>query len=268
MTISLPDTKQLWGRAASTCSICRHKLDGISSEGKAMVCGEAAHIIAENESGPRGQSILSTSERNSYFNLILLCPTCHTIIDKDPMGNPIEKLHILKAQHELRVHNELELLSITYTAPNEDPVESIDAIVKFVNCWDDFLTFYSEFYIMVQAELMDDSSCGVLNNKELMGEIKEWHKRKDQLKELLFKAVEEKLIIQVIPDWERLKLDNKYIKEGGYSTPFSYMLDFTNPVSMVNLHGDGLWIAMHISFEYCDYLSYKYPDVKKVWKKA
>ncbi len=48
--------------------------------------GEQAHIVAEEEEGPRGKSVLSKEERNSYHNHILLCPNCHTKIDKAPMS--------------------------------------------------------------------------------------------------------------------------------------------------------------------------------------
>lgn len=45
---------------------------------------EIAHIIAAANKGPRANASLTNAERNSYQNLILLCPTCHTEIDKAP----------------------------------------------------------------------------------------------------------------------------------------------------------------------------------------
>lgn len=44
--------------------------------------GEIAHIISAGDDGPRANLRLSDEERSTYENLILLCPTCHTIIDK------------------------------------------------------------------------------------------------------------------------------------------------------------------------------------------
>ncbi|ASJ72111.1 HNH endonuclease [Granulosicoccus antarcticus] len=266
MTIPAADVKQLWGRAASTCSMCRHKLEGVSLEGKAVVVGEAAHIVAGNKKGPRGCSILVDAERNSYFNLILLCPTCHTTIDKDPIGYPIERLYILKSQHEMRVRGEMDWALVSVIDSNEENVD-VAAIVAFVSGWKEFTNFYLEFYIRVQSELKDDSIF-LHENDVFMGHVRKWHVLRDELKELLFNAVEKNLIVRAIPDWNRLKLEFKYIQEGGYDTPFSYMLDFVNPMAMVNLHGDPLWSAMHISFEYCDFLSYKHPDVKSVWKRT
>lgn len=104
MSISQKDIKLLWGRAASRCSFpnCRVKLtQDKNSVCESLLIGEQAHIVAEEKNGSRGDSVLSISERNSYYNLILLCPTHHTIIDNNPEDYPIDKLHIIKAQHEL-----------------------------------------------------------------------------------------------------------------------------------------------------------------------
>ena len=65
--------------------------------------GEQAHIVGEKEDAARGKSTLSLEERNSYHNVILLCPTCHTNIDENEEDWPIELLHNRKSQHELWV---------------------------------------------------------------------------------------------------------------------------------------------------------------------
>lgn len=104
MGISQKDIKLLWGRAANKCSFpdCKIRLSVDGCNGSYPV-GEQAHIVAEEPTGPRGNSPLSSTERNTYHNLILLCPTHHTIIDRDPIGYPVEKLHIIKSEHELWV---------------------------------------------------------------------------------------------------------------------------------------------------------------------
>lgn len=46
---------------------------------------EMAHVIPHGENGPRHEERpLGEFEADSFDNLILLCPTCHTIVDKDP----------------------------------------------------------------------------------------------------------------------------------------------------------------------------------------
>jgi len=80
MSIPLKDVKLLWGRSGNRCAICRREVseDKIASS-DAYPLGEQAHIVAEEAIGPRGESTLSLDERNRYHNLILLCPTDHTI---------------------------------------------------------------------------------------------------------------------------------------------------------------------------------------------
>jgi hypothetical protein len=102
MSIGLPDTKLLWGRSGGLCNICKIKLsEDKKTSNEAFPFGEQAHIVAEEEDGPRGKSLLTLDQRNSYHNLILLCPTHHTIIDKSPEEHPVEMLHQIKSQHEL-----------------------------------------------------------------------------------------------------------------------------------------------------------------------
>lgn len=110
MAISQRDIKLLWGRAASRCAFpdCRRPLtqDSEATENSFPI-GEQAHIVAKEQNGPRGDSSLTSDERDSYANLILLCPTHHTIIDSSPEDFPIEKLHSVKTDHELWVQQTL-----------------------------------------------------------------------------------------------------------------------------------------------------------------
>jgi hypothetical protein len=48
---------------------------------------EMAHVIPHGEAGPRHEERPAGEFKiDSFENLILLCPTCHTIIDKNPDG--------------------------------------------------------------------------------------------------------------------------------------------------------------------------------------
>jgi hypothetical protein len=49
---------------------------------KQIHIAEMAHVFSASDKGPRADQSLSKEERGAYENLILLCPTCHTIIDK------------------------------------------------------------------------------------------------------------------------------------------------------------------------------------------
>ena len=46
---------------------------------------EMAHIVAFHPGGPRGAAELTSAERNDVANLMLLCPTCHKLIDDHPI---------------------------------------------------------------------------------------------------------------------------------------------------------------------------------------
>jgi len=128
MSISQRDIKLLWSKAAGYCSICQRKVsEDTSLASDSIIIGEQAHIVAEEPNGPRGISVLSASDRNTYFNLILLCPTDHTIIDKNPNDYPAEKLHMLKAKHELRIQT---LLNRNARVEQKDFI-TLDDILEF-----------------------------------------------------------------------------------------------------------------------------------------
>ena len=59
-----------------------------------------AHVIARQPSGPRGDG---KGGDNSYGNLVLLCPTCHSKVDKAPADYPTEKLREWKSAWEAEV---------------------------------------------------------------------------------------------------------------------------------------------------------------------
>jgi HNH endonuclease len=137
MSITLRDHKMLWGMAGGRCSICKIPLAAISKIGVASVIGEEAHIVARSFDGPRGESPLRTEQRDSYPNLILMCPTHHSVIDDLPNGPleySVEKLHTLKAEHEQWVMSqgsfdaELQLHEVQWAAV-------IDALDKRMS-WD------------------------------------------------------------------------------------------------------------------------------------
>lgn len=70
---------------------------------------ELAHIIGQSSDGPRGQNALPLSQRDEYENIIILCPTCHTKIDKNPQEFPTEMVRGWKRQHEEEIDNALSV---------------------------------------------------------------------------------------------------------------------------------------------------------------
>lgn len=74
-----------------------------------------AHVVAKKPGGPRG---VASGGDDTYENLVLLCPTHHTEVDKSPPGSfPSEVLLDWKHQHEAKVS--AAFASPTFTAPRE-----------------------------------------------------------------------------------------------------------------------------------------------------
>ena len=61
---------------------------------------EMAHVIPHGDAGPRHEDRPADDfDPDAFENLILLCPTCHTKIDKDPETYPRNILIDWKANH-------------------------------------------------------------------------------------------------------------------------------------------------------------------------
>jgi len=76
---------------------CSEDLTAIVEKG-AYIVGEMAHVIGRKPTARRG---VVDGGSDKYENLILLCPTHHTHVDKAPEGTYPEKLlHSWKVEHE------------------------------------------------------------------------------------------------------------------------------------------------------------------------
>jgi hypothetical protein len=110
MALSIKTNRMLWGRSASRCSLpeCRRELviEALDTDDPSLV-GEAAHIVAEQPDGPRGQSDLPLEQRNKYANLILLCNVHHKQVDDQVNHFTIERMTFIKAAHESWVRTTL-----------------------------------------------------------------------------------------------------------------------------------------------------------------
>ncbi|HBG96642.1 MAG TPA: hypothetical protein DDY14_15260 [Chromatiaceae bacterium] len=97
MAIKTTTIKRLYAKSSNQCAFpkCTAPIivDGI-------VVGEICHIRARRKNGPRYDPELSASDRDGYDNLLLLCKTCHKLIDSDPGRYPPEALNGIKQQHE------------------------------------------------------------------------------------------------------------------------------------------------------------------------
>lgn len=72
----------------------------VDFDARAIHVAELAHIISSSDTGPRNQPEATVDERRHYNNLVLLCPRCHTIIDKAEEEFPEELLLQWKQDHK------------------------------------------------------------------------------------------------------------------------------------------------------------------------
>jgi len=105
--ISLKIIKVLWAKSGGRCAICKQEIIMNQKNDDPVPIGEIAHIEGLNPDSPRYNPNMTNKERNSYVNLIILCPTCHTKIDKDPNYYTVEKLKQIKYEHEKWVKEQL-----------------------------------------------------------------------------------------------------------------------------------------------------------------
>ncbi len=115
MTITEKSIKLLWSNAAGRCSFARCS-KRLTVEQAADVAphtlGEMAHIKGKGKGSNRYDKNQTVKQRDSYENLILLCPNHHTLIDKPENENiySVSVLTRMKIAHENSILKHLEVL--------------------------------------------------------------------------------------------------------------------------------------------------------------
>lgn len=101
----------VWVKSGGLCAFpdCRRPLveRGTGQELDAAI-GEVAHIVGHAEDGaPRCEQSVPGGDRDGEPNLLLLCPTHHTMVDKQPQTYTVERLLGIKEAHERWVRERL-----------------------------------------------------------------------------------------------------------------------------------------------------------------
>ena len=110
---------------AASGGYCGNLFDFFES-GEITNIEELAHIIGQKENGPRGRAELPLTQRDEFDNIILLCPTCHTIIDKTPHLYPVDTIRKWKREHQ----ESIESLFITPKFDNrEDARQYVNSLL-------------------------------------------------------------------------------------------------------------------------------------------
>lgn len=91
--------KILWGKSAGYCALCKVRIIESTDAGGDYPIGEAAHIFGEKEGSARYSEAESDDFVGSLNNHILLCPTCHTKIDKNEDDYTVDLLAEERDKH-------------------------------------------------------------------------------------------------------------------------------------------------------------------------
>ena len=99
-----PTKNQAYQRVAGRCSNpdCRATTSAPVGEVDFSNVGVGAHIHAASPGGPRYLAAVTAEDRRGFGNIIWLCQTCSTIIDRDPDSYPAETLKAWKTSAEAR----------------------------------------------------------------------------------------------------------------------------------------------------------------------
>jgi hypothetical protein len=93
----ITDIKLLFARSGNRCAFpkCRAPM-AIDS----TLTGEVCHIKGARPGSARYDPDQTDVARNAYANLVLMCPTHHTVIDDDEEAYTVDRLCKIKAAHE------------------------------------------------------------------------------------------------------------------------------------------------------------------------
>lgn len=97
MSVSLKTIKALFARSNNQCAMPKCVSPIVQGE---ICLGEICHIKARSAKGPRYDPRLTAEERDNLSNLLLLCGTCHKLVDSDPGTFTPELLSEIKEIHE------------------------------------------------------------------------------------------------------------------------------------------------------------------------
>lgn len=104
--------KLIWSKGAGLCAFpgCRKSLSvEATAADPAALIGEIAHVVAHSGDGPRAEFDPPGGNRDGEPNLVLMCPTHHAEIDRQPKTWTVEQLVGCKETHERWVRESLSV---------------------------------------------------------------------------------------------------------------------------------------------------------------
>lgn len=105
---------------------CNRDLFVLFEDGSITSVEELAHVIAQSDKGPRGDKALEVNQRDEYANLLVLCPGCHSEIDKASKQFPADLLLTWKSDHEANIAS---CFKVPKLASREELSKAIDSLL-------------------------------------------------------------------------------------------------------------------------------------------
>jgi hypothetical protein len=125
--IPFPYRYKLFARSRGLCNLCKSEVILEKEDKEPYTIAEIAHICGEKPKAARYDKNMSKKERSSYENLILLCSSCHTKIDKNEDDYTSKFLLNLKKEHEQKTIQSIraELQNINF--------DELEVIIKYLS---------------------------------------------------------------------------------------------------------------------------------------
>ena len=190
--------------------------------------GEAAHIAGEKPRAARYDKSMTNEARRHINNLIYLCPTCHTKIDKDIRGErySVALLHEWKKKHEDKVFRLLDEGFVNLDFPELD--EAVNWLLAQPIPISAFSNSSVEFHLIALNEKIKKNSLSDKSRNIILQACS----RFKSVEEFIHDRAKEETTTPSFP--ERLKA-------GVLCQYYAYVKS--------NLHGDELFTSM------CEYMS-------------
>lgn len=128
------------------------------------ILGEIAHIKSYSKSGDRYDETLSDKDKNSYNNLLVLCPNCHKMVDDNPEKYTVDLLYDWKSKRE-------------YEAINNNIIKNptlLEIAIRKISEIDLDITNYSSNTNIFDIE-SKISYNNIIRNKRIINEYKVYH---------------------------------------------------------------------------------------------
>ncbi len=274
MGITSKTRKLLWGKSANRCNdeTCRKTLSLEIDQKHHTITGEECHIVAKKVDGPRGESKLSSKERDEYDNLILMCEEHHHIIDDNPEKYTIDILKDMKKKHEKWVEKNLEELDVEEIDFDYEDVKFDESSIEEIYSWiienTDWFKYNAEDIKIALNELqyLDNET-----RKVLYKMIKYYYKKDNiNIRSIMNKLVNDKIVeqqkfltaIELLENHSFIEFDKSNEDDLGINDDGSFVDLYENVLYRCNKKGCYLKLNGYILM-----LIGKYMDDKKSFKR-